>query len=383
MIYVKDCSRIIQILTALLLTIGLVTRLKSASPEDEVSFTVQEIVDALNLVSRTITDGEITLVTSSTMDITDTENDVKRSIRELSRRLKQAKSERVRKRISKGIQLHKDWLKLLQRWPIRDESYVTFKVPQSDTNDELQLLYKRMHSTDKRGFEQKPDFFESLYHKTQIVSGEHLALLIVTVTDAWDRNAIGNNAGSVEKSALTDKFSFHLLGRVRFKVHVDQVEKVYREDSGLLVMELDLGKTMALGATNLHRFYKLWIDPRKGFSVVREEGQYQIDGKSKVASVRTYKGVKEYPGGIWYPTSFEFTSYTIGTEKIDWKFTQEIVEGDFNIGVPVEFFEFTLEEMKQIDILLTNWYEQPVFTDVESLFPRRLWETWQHNENVY
>jgi hypothetical protein len=251
-------------------------------------------------------------------------------------------------------------------------------VPQGAADDELQVLYGRYHLTDKRGFNQETRFFEGLYHKTTIVSTEHTADLIVSVVDPWDGNAIGLNIGSVEKSRQVDDLPLHLFGRVRFKINVNQVKKVYKADSGLLVMELALGTTKVSENRQLHRFSKLWISPKEGFSVVREEVQNKIDDKYDI-EIRSYGGFKEYAGGVWYPTSLEYTHYVAGGRKrrikrVISEVTVMIREADFNIGVPEEFFEFTLEEMKQIDILLSDWYEQPVFPDFDSRMPRLLWE---------
>ena len=377
MLYAKIYYRVVGIMLAIFLILGLSTKSKSDSQMDEVGFTVQEIVDALNFASRTIVDGEITEVSFSTMDITDKKRDVQRIIKELNRELKQSKNKNAQKRISRDIQLHKDWLKLLPKWPIRNECYATFKVPQGADDDELQVLYGRYHLTDKRGFNQETRFFEGLYHKTTIVSTEHTADLIVSVVDPWEGNAIGLNIGSVEKSRQVDDLPLHLFGRVRFKINVNQVKKVYKADSGLLVMELALGTTKVSENRQLHRFSKLWISPKEGFSVVREEVQNKIDDKYDI-EIRSYGGFKEYAGGVWYPTSLEYTRYVAGGRKrrikrVISEVTVMIREADFNIGVPEEFFEFTLEEMKQIDILLSDWYEQPVFPDMDSRFPR-LWD---------
>ena len=195
--------------------------------------------------------------------------------------------------------------------------------------------------------------------------------------DLLKQSKLGDESPSYFNESPYD--SPHLYGRVRFKIDVNQVKKVYKADSGLLVLELDLGTTKASGNRQLHQFLKLWINPEEGFSVVREEERYEIDGnKSASFTIRNYPEFKEYPSGVWYPTSFEYTLYTFGgrirpTKKVISEFTVIIKEADFNIGVPEEFFEFTLEEMKQTDILLFSWYEQPVFPDMDSRFPR-LWD---------
>ena len=197
MLCAKIYYRVVSIILVIVLTLGLSTQLKSDSRVNEIGFTVQEIVDALKRAQRTIEDAEITSVFSSTVDLTGGEKTVQRRIEELNQQLKQSKNEQEQKRISRGIQLHKDWLKLLPKWPVHSEDYITFKVPQGVADDELPVIYERGHSTDKRVFKQRPPF-ESLYHYTGIVSREHTAYLRVSVGDPWERNVIGNNDGSVE-----------------------------------------------------------------------------------------------------------------------------------------------------------------------------------------
>ena len=367
----KVYLRAISTVFTVFLSIGLCSKPECESQMNEVGLSVKEIVDALNFARRVIKDGEITYVSSSTIDLTNSKKDVNRKIKELSQRLKESKSGQEKKRIRDDIQLHKDWLELLPEWPTHNECYIAFQVPGGGTDNELQsACYKRVHLTDKRSLKRRPFFIESLYHKTVIVSGEHMASLIVSVPDPWETNVIGNNDGFVEKSHPVIEFSFYLLGRASFKIDVNQVKKVYKENSGLLVMELDLGEIKVSGGYKPHRVVKLWINPQEGFSVVREE-RYEIAGKLSVLSdTRSYGRFKEYPGGIWYPTYFEYVRYTPVTKKVKMRFTVVIKEADFNIGVPERFFDFTLEEMKQVDILLSSWYGKGVFTDFQSRLPR-------------
>ncbi|HIE14001.1 TPA: hypothetical protein EYP70_01875 [Candidatus Bathyarchaeota archaeon] len=317
----------------------------------KVKFDVKEIVDALNFARRTIEDGEITMILWRSPRPSMSEEEARKKVENEKKRWEEIyknSAGELKKFAKKAIQpqsLNDLFEYFAKGFPKIEERYITFKVTKEASDEELDDAFcTKIHIMD-RG---KPFWYaESLYIKSVIVNQESMAYIPVGPR---------MNPGFVGKAVSVEvDIPYHLVGRLMHKVETNQVKKVARErldSSEVLLVELAFRVRKVIPLVE-----KIWVDPQKGFSVVRCEIYY-----AKALVETTFcKDFKEYSGGLWYPSYVEKVKYSPFSRKAKDRCSYSIKEADFNIGVSEQFFDFSREDFIRLGIPLTRWYGQPVY----------------------
>ncbi len=95
---------------------------------------------------------------------------------------------------------------------------------------------------------------------------------------------------------------------------------------------------------------RLRIDPKKDFAV----RQYELlHPKTKNVSWRSvYKAYKKY-GKVWYPEIYIGTSY-FQDGSLRNRYTVEVIDADFNVSFPEEFFDIDRDFYKPLDFIFSQ-----------------------------
>ncbi len=322
---------------------------------EQAEFNVKKIVDMLNLARRTIENGEIRMILWRSPRPSMSEEEARRKVEMERKRWEEiyksssGEMKRMAEKILQPQSLRDLFEYLTKGFPKIEERYITFKVMKDAPDEKLNdALCVKIHIMD-RG---RPFWYvESLYIKSVVVNRESMAYIWVDPRIDW---GFVDKAGS---SVAEVDIPYHLVGRLMRKVDADQVRKFSKkhlDGSEVFVLELAF-RTKKIAPL----MEKIWVDPQKGFSVVRRE-TYLVMGKKTLVETIFCKDFKEYPGGIWYPSYVERVRYSPFSKKVKDKCSYSIKEADFNIRISDQFFNFSRENFIHLGIPLISWYGKPV-----------------------
>lgn len=183
------------------------------------------------------------------------------------------------------------------------------------------------------------------YHEVMVVNHEYRITL--------GSSSHGVSVGTVEPKAPSYmEIPFNLMGRAYHPINVQGVithgwENI--EEHSYYAIEykhptpVDLSEIMS----DVKRAtIKIWLDPKLDFCVVQDAVYLYTTAGVRKMHEDYYTEFKKYSGGIWYPTRVEGISYSLDNpEIIDQRFFYLVREADFNIGMPLDFFDLNVKEV--------------------------------------
>lgn len=234
---------------------------------------------------------------------------------------------------------------------IYEEQNIAFQVKQKcDETQPLECFLYRLRTINRYNEYEHPELLnnrylqqvmptEIKYHNLKIVNHEYR----VSFWASPERGGI--SLGSIRPAHSSGiHLPFHLIGRSLFPVQIrDVVAHSWEKTTEHKYYTVEYIPRGIKSPPGIRGTIKIWLDPLLDFCVVRDES-YFYTTKGKIKKHETlYTEFKEYPGGIWYPTRIE-SSYYPNPKASGIRFSYIIREADFNIGMPLDFFDLDPKE---------------------------------------
>ncbi len=323
-----------------------------------IEFSLEEVVEAVNFSRIVIEDGELQTIyfeapkpersSATKFEL------IEANVAQLKEKYKMTKHQKEKTRIKEELDVFNRRIEYLNKGRgYYEQRNIVFKVKQYATSpNPSKDLYVRMNSIDRHG-EYEGDLgvnssyigllhLPVQYHNTVISDGEHTIYLWADCT--------GVNSGLIDEmqSSTVIQIPCHLWGRSYHKILPEKVsnfKKSQLHTSAVYTIEFEMERDLSqLGSvTGLSAIdkvtQKVWVDPHQGFSVVRLEVRYYFQGNFTIVQVCRYGQFREIHGGVWFPGTFENTTYNpLDPEQITGIYSYKIEEADLNVGIPSAFF---------------------------------------------
>ena len=336
--------------------------------------TLEEVVEAVNFSRLIIEDGELQTIYFKAPKPERTSDDredkielIEAKVAQLNEKYKMTKHHKEKRQIKEEL----DVLKAKEEHFTKGRAYyeqknIVFRVIEYAASQyRSKEIYLRMHSIDRHN-EYEGDlgvnssYFELLnlpvqYHDTFISDGEQTVHLWADCT--------GTNYGILDEEppSIVMMIPCHLWGRSYEEIVPEKVsdfKKLEHKASTVYTIEFELERDLSVHgfATGLSAIdkvtHKVWVNSQLGFSVVRIEIRLYARGNPTIVQVLRYGQFREFRGGIWYPGTFECTTYNrLNPTEITDTYSYEIEEADFNVGIPNGFFNNVADNASRLGVL--------------------------------
>ena len=334
---------------------------------EEIEITLEEVLEMVNFSREIIEDGELNVIYFESPECSELLSEreaTQRAKAEFEQWKRGYEKEREnidpatdKLNLQNAIAKSEGYIKYLtQGKVIYEEQNIAFRVKSdADLTDPHDCMLYRLYSVDRYDrshnesphnnrylIEHRPLSFD--YHNLLVVNREYRVSLMC---------GIRVSHGSVESAAPSRiHIPFNLIGRIYVPIPIEDIvdhgwEETERGRYFTMTSEPEVPADMKAVATRIGRVSgKAWLDPKLDFCVVREEHYlHNSIGKFKVAE-NTYSEYQLFAGDIWFPGRIEGRTYSFTEpEKIDYSFSYIVQEADFNIGIPLDFFDLDVKEV--------------------------------------
>lgn len=347
-----------------------------------IDLSLEEVVEAVNFSRLVIEDGELQArYFEAPKPERSSEDKIKlteANAAQLKEQYKMTKHHKEKSRIKKELAVLKGRAEHFTKGRgYYEQRNIVFKVKEySAYPNPSEDLYLRIHRIDRHD-EYEGDlgvnnsYIELLnlsfqYHHTIISDGEQTFYL-------W-ADCSGGNAGAVDEdqSSTAMMIPCHLWGRSFHEIVLEKVsdfKKSKHKTSVVYTIEFELehdlnGLASVTGLSAIDKVtQKVWVNSQQGFAVVRIEVRFYVQGNVTIVQVCRYGQFREFRGGIWYPGTFENTTYNpLDPTEITGTYSYEIEQADFNVGIPNDYFNNVVDNASRLGLFN---YTQNTSTDTE------------------
>ena len=239
-----------------------------------------------------------------------------------------------------------------------EEQNIAFRVkPDADltTNPHNCMLY-RLYSVDRYD-QYSDDSPRNNRYRTErmALSFDYHNLLVVNREYRLTLKACARMSDGMIESTGTARIyiPFNLMGHLYFPIQIENiVDHGWEETETGRYFTIEYEPNLPVSIEkNKSRFQKatakVWLDPQLDYCVVRQANYWSTikKGKFKVQE-STYTKFKQFSDNIWFPTRIEVTIYSyIKQNTIEMQLFYIVREADFNIGMPLDFFDLDVKEV--------------------------------------
>ena len=325
-------------------------------------FTLQEILDGVNFSRQAIETGELKLTyhiesLKPKMSEKAAEYKLGPAMKYWTNQLAEADSANSRLRARAEIEyLREHFEHLTQGITVYHEENVVFAVQREAENQDMDKLFFRRNKIKKL----KPYDAEK---------GDSLTFTPFQRNDLYVHlyNTIFTNAGYTAQLILTEISnavvfdvphqvgpSYHLFGRSPIAIRMENVTSFGRESDKYkadYVVECSWGKESSYQSfvmENGESQVRVWVDPQLDFSIKRTETAFFKKERRILVTTAEFSEFRRFSGGIFYPTKATVIHYNPITQQIETRYLYQVLEADFNLVIPDEFFFVERDEISNV-----------------------------------